>query len=62
MMGPCRRGGWRRVKKGRIMDEILSNRWMFLLAVALGFVSGFSWVVAVQPLMVGRSPAYASAD
>ena len=45
------------------MGGLMSNKQMFLVAVALGFISGFSWVAATRTLvMQSATPAYATAD
>ncbi len=40
---------------------MMSNRQIFLIAVALGFVGGFSWVATAQH-MQQQAPTYASVD
>lgn len=45
------------------MGGLMSNKQMFLVAIMLGFISGFAWVSSTQPMM-GNSAAtaYATAD
>ena len=40
----------------------MSNKQMFLVAVTLGFISGFAWISSTQPLVSGATSAYTSAD
>jgi hypothetical protein len=43
------------------MDWIMSNRQILLVALTLGFVSGFAWVAAMQGTSTDQA-AYASVD
>lgn len=45
------------------MGGLMSNKQMFLVAVTLGFISGFSWVATTQPLVTqSATTTYATAD
>lgn len=44
------------------MDRRMSQRQAFMIALTLGFLSGFAWVAATQPLMRPDSSSYTTAD
>lgn len=44
------------------MGGLMSNKQMFLVAVALGFISGFAWVSSTQPLTSSAVTTYTTAD
>ena len=45
-----------------MMGGQMSNKQMFLVAVTLGFISGFAWISSTQPLVGGAMTAYTTAD
>lgn len=45
------------------MGGLMSNKQMFLVAVTLGFISGFAWVSSTQSMMgSSAATAYTTAD
>jgi hypothetical protein len=44
------------------MGGLMSNRQMFVVAVVLGFISGFAWVSSTQSLMTGNTVTYSTTD